>query len=101
MLHLIIKNSISRALRGSSRFYSSANLVADKNSGIVSESRAQQIINADLKNNLVVPVFKKALAYGQKVALKDGNGEFTYNNLAYGALRLSRLLAETSGTFKR
>ncbi|XP_068941645.1 malonate--CoA ligase ACSF3, mitochondrial [Petaurus breviceps papuanus] len=38
----------------------------------------------------ITPVFTRALAYGDKVALVDHNGQYTYKDLYYRSLRLSQ-----------
>lgn len=49
----------------------------------------------------VVPVFKKALLHGNKVAIKDENGEFTYYQLYSGARKLATDISNLCGNFDK
>lgn len=44
-----------------------------------------------------VPVFKRALQYGNSVAIKDQNGEFSYARLYMGAKRLAADITSICG----
>lgn len=44
-----------------------------------------------------VPVFQRALQYGNSVAIKDQNGEFSYARLYMGAKRLSADISSICG----
>lgn len=47
-----------------------------------------------------VPVFQRALQYGNSVAIKDQNGEFSYARLYMGAKRLSADISSICGKKK-
>lgn len=76
----------------STRSFSSSSLNPDFSSNTTQESRAQQIVNAEIKSGInPVPVFKRAVLNSQKVAVKDIiNGEKTYNELLSGAFKFSK-----------
>lgn len=46
-----------------------------------------------------VPVFQRALQYGNSVAIKDQNGEFSYARLYLGAKRLSADISSICGEY--
>lgn len=48
-----------------------------------------------------VPVFQRALQYGNSVAIKDQNGEFSYARLYLGAKRLSADISSICGEWGR
>lgn len=68
-------------------------------------SEEEQEIVTKLKNQLdsqsktlgTVPVFKRALLYGNSVAIKDQNGEFSYAMLYMGAKKLSLDISNICG----
>lgn len=53
--------------------------VTTKNEAAV--QKLQQLYDADVKAGGVVPAFKRSLLYGNKIAVKDEIGEYTYNQL--------------------
>lgn len=55
-------------------------------------------LQALLSKDLVVPVFKKALLYDNKIALKDQHGEFSYGQLFSGAKKLSIQVSNLCGS---
>ncbi|KAG5674326.1 hypothetical protein PVAND_004302 [Polypedilum vanderplanki] len=79
-----------------SRTLSSSNLNPnfDSSNSSSQESKVQQLINADLKCNNPVPVFKRALLNSQKTAIKDINGEKTYLELISGSFKLSKQISD-------
>lgn len=68
------------------------------NSASPKESRIQQIISADIRECNPVPVFKRALLH-KKAALKDANGEFSYNDLVVGSKKLSAQISDICGAW--
>lgn len=44
-----------------------------------------------------VPVFQRALQFGENVAIKDQNGEFSYSRLYLGAKRLAADISSICG----
>jgi hypothetical protein len=62
------------------------------------ESKIQQLINLDVQNGNPVPVYKKALQYGQKVAVKELiNGEKTYSDILVASNNLSKQINDVCG----
>lgn len=48
----------------------------------------------------ITPVFTTALTYGNKVAIKDEFGEYTYNQLYNGAAKISIEISKVCGKRK-
>lgn len=51
--------------------------------------RLQRLFDDEIKDGDIVPVFKRALLYGNKIAIKDDSGEYSYRQLIDAALKLS------------
>lgn len=47
----------------------------------------------DVNNGDVVPIFKRALLYGDKIAIKDYNGKYSYRQILDAAQKLSAKLS--------
>lgn len=47
----------------------------------------------EVKNGDVVPIFKRALLYGDKIAIEDYNGKYSYRQILDAALTLSTKLS--------
>jgi hypothetical protein len=94
----IPQRNLIKAL-ANSRAFSSSNLNPnfDSSNSSSQDSKVQQIINADLKCNNPVPVFKRALLHSQKTAVKDVNGEKTYSELISGSFKLSKQISDVCG----
>lgn len=45
----------------------------------------------------IIPVFKTALTYGNKIAIKDEFGEYTYDQIYNGAVKISLEIAKICG----
>lgn len=77
----------------------SSSLNPDFSSNTTQESRAQQIVNAEIKNGInPVPVFKRAVLNNTKIAIKDAiNGEKTYSELLTGSYKLSTQISDACG----
>lgn len=71
--------------------------VASKNEAAV--QKLQQSYDADVKGGGVVPAFKRSLLYGNKIAVKDDVGEYTYNQLFNGSKKLAAQLSSICGAF--
>lgn len=54
----------------------------------------------DTQNNNVVPVFKKALLYGDKIAIKDHKSEFNYVDIFNASKLLSLQISNSCGKYK-
>lgn len=68
----------------------------DENATFV--SKLQNSFNEDLRNGHVVPVYKKALLYGDRPAIKDDQGQYSYMQLFRSAKRLSFQLSNLCGS---
>ena len=77
----------------------SSSLNPDFSSNTTQESRAQQIVNAEIKSGInPVPVFKRAVLNNSKIAIKDAlNGEKTYTELLTGSYKLSTQISDICG----
>lgn len=94
----LTRNNFVRFLSPISHYSSSAAPILNSdNTSNTKESRIQQIINADTRDANPVPVFKRALIHGKKVALKDQHGEFTYLDLVAGSKKLSTQISDICG----
>lgn len=51
----------------------------------------------EICDNGIVPVFKRALLYGNKIALKDVHGEYSYSRIYNGAKNLSIQISNLVG----
>lgn len=51
--------------------------------------KLQKQFDNDIKNGDCVPVFKRALLHGNKIAVKDNTDEYSYRQLLEGARKLS------------
>lgn len=69
--------------------------VGSKNEASV--RRLQQLYDADVIGGGVVPAFKRSLLYGNKIAVKDEIGEYTYNQLFNGSKKLATQLSNICG----
>lgn len=63
-------------------------------------SRIQKVFNDEEKSGEVVPIFKKALLYGHKIAIKDNIGEYSYNRLYIAAKKLSYQISNLCGKYR-
>lgn len=70
---------------------------ASKNEAVV--QKLQQLYEADVKDGGVVPAFKRSLLYGNKIAVKDDIGEYTYTQLFNGSKALATQLSSVCGEF--
>lgn len=55
--------------------------------------KLQKHFDNDIKNGDCVPVFKRALLHGNKIAIKDNTGEYSYRQILDGARKLSTELS--------
>lgn len=62
----------------------------------ISAEKLHKQFDVDIQNGDVVPVFKRALLYGNKIAIKDVNGEYTYQQILEAARKLSVELSALS-----
>lgn len=75
-----------------------SNLNPNFTSSNITESKAQQIVNAEIKSGAnPVPVFKRAVLNGSKVAVRDANGDKTYTELLAGSFKLSKQISNICG----
>lgn len=95
MLRIANRNfmKISSCSRFSSTAAPSLNSDSTQNT---QDSKVQQIISNDIKENNPVPVFKRALLR-KSIALKDKHGEFSYLQLAQGSFSLASQISDLCG----
>lgn len=58
--------------------------------------KLQNLFDSEVKNGDIVPVFKRALLYGNKIAVKDPTGEYSYRQILDAARKLSNELSAHS-----
>lgn len=98
MIRIQQRNLANIIIFNGARTFSSSNLnVQHSSNNATQESKVQQLLDADTKCNNPVPVFKKALLYSQKVAVKDKNGEKKYSELLSGSYKLSKQINSVCG----
>lgn len=51
----------------------------------------------EVQTGKVVPVFKKALYHGDRIAIKDENGEYSYHQIFSAAKKLSTEISQLCG----
>lgn len=59
--------------------------------------RLQKLFDSEVKNGDIVPVFKRALLYGNKIAIKDTSGDYSYRQIFEAARKLSTKLSAYNG----
>jgi malonyl-CoA/methylmalonyl-CoA synthetase len=62
------------------------------------EQKFQNLLQNEIRNHNVVPIFKQALLYNHKTALKDINGEFSYAQIYMAAKKLSIQISNLCGS---
>lgn len=55
--------------------------------------KLQKHFDNDIKNGDCVPIFKRALLHGNKTAIKDNTGEYSYRQILDGARKLAKELS--------
>lgn len=55
----------------------------------IGTDKLQHLFNNEVKNGDIVPVFKRALLYGNKTAVKDSTGNYSYRQILEAARKLS------------
>lgn len=55
--------------------------------------KLQKHFDNDIKSGDCVPIFKRALLHGNKIAIKDNTGEYSYRQILDGARKLSKELS--------
>lgn len=51
--------------------------------------RLRKYFDNEIENGDCVPVFKRALLYGNRIAIKDSTGEYSYREILNGARKLA------------
>lgn len=65
----------------------------------IGTEKLQNVFDTEVKNGDIVPVFKRALLYGNKIAVKDPTGDYSYRQILEAARKLStELSAHSYGT---
>lgn len=62
----------------------------------IGTDKLQHIFNNEVKNGDIVPVFKRALLFGNKTAVKDSTGNYSYRQILEAARKLSIELSKYS-----
>lgn len=62
----------------------------------IGTDKLQNLYKNEIDNGDIVPVFKRALLYGNKIAVKDNTGEYSYRQILEGARKLSTKLTSHS-----
>lgn len=93
----ILKNSTASSIAGQKS--------EDKLRKFTEEDEAENlqklklVFDEEVNQNGIVPVFKRALLYGNKIALKDVHGEYSYSRIYNGAKNLSIQISNLVGEF--
>lgn len=59
----------------------------------IGTDRLRKCFDNEIKNGDCVPVFKRALLHGNRIAVKDNTGEYSYRQLLAGARNLATQLS--------
>lgn len=62
----------------------------------IGTEKLQNYFDSEIKNGDIVPVFKRALLFGNKIAIKDSTGEYTYRQILEAAHKFSHELSAHS-----
>ena len=62
----------------------------------IGTDKLQHLFDNEVKNGDIVPVFKRALLYGNKIAVKDQTGDYSYRQILEAARKLSTELSAHS-----
>lgn len=93
----ILKNSTASSIAGQKN--------EDKLRKFTEEDEAENlqklklVFDEEVNQNGIVPVFKRALLYGNKIALKDVHGEYSYSRIYNGAKNLSIQISNLVGEY--
>lgn len=65
---------------------------------LIGADKLANVFDNELNRGDVVPVFKRSLLHANRVAIKDGSGEYSYRQILEAAKHLAAdILAQTSG----
>lgn len=62
----------------------------------IDAEKLQNHFDSEIKNGDIVPVFKRALLFGNKIAIKDATGEYSYRQILEAARKFSIQLSAHS-----
>lgn len=62
----------------------------------VGVEKLQNLFDVESRNGDVIPVFKRALLYGNKIAIKDVTGDYSYRQILEAARKFSTELSKHS-----
>lgn len=65
------------------------------------QQKLKETFDSHTNNGYVVPAFKRAIQYGNKIAIKDEIGEYSYAQLFNASKKLSEQLDNLIGECKR
>lgn len=96
--------SIGRNYCATSRQYSSDAATATPNPQQQNDAKDELVIkqlhekyDKEVKGGGVVPVFKRSLLFGNKIAIRDEVGEYSYNQLLNGSKKFATQLSGFCG----
>lgn len=92
---LLARNPAQRFYSSASRVSSNVDISEPQNFTI--EQKLQNLIQNEISTQNVVPIFKQALLYNHKIAIKDMNGEFSYAQIYMAAKKLSIQISNLCG----
>lgn len=61
------------------------------------QSKLKASFDKEVAKGVVVPTFKRALLYGNKTAIRDESGEYSYNQIYIGAKKLAKQFSDICG----
>ncbi len=97
LARLIIRSPKYRNYSSASSVSSNIDLNEPQNFAI--EQKLQNLIQNEIRNQSVVPIFKQALLYNHKTALKDQYGEYSYGQIYMAAKKLSVQISNLCGEY--
>lgn len=62
----------------------------------IDAEKLQNHFDSEIKSGDIVPVFKRALLFGNKIAIKDATGEYSYRQILEAARKFSIQLSAHS-----
>lgn len=63
----------------------------------VVQKKLKASFDKEISKGAVIPTFKRALLYGNKIAIRDESGEYSYNQIYIGSKKLAKQLSDICG----
>lgn len=96
-------NKIQNSTSNNTTFSSSTSPISTENSNsnesVEIQEKLKILLENERENYGIVPVFKKALTFGDKIAVKDTSGEYSYTQIYSAARKLSIRISQNCGKF--